>query len=745
MKKFLVKIPAYYLLFGLLALSERTLGLYGLAAATTFALLYCREKPYFFLPGFVGAAVSVSRDLPVLVATAVVTVTLSLLFFLHYKKKWKFKLWETALLTFLTLAPQVALRSLDPVGIAAAVLSALFSVGLHYLSVVGLFPLLVRGIRHPRNGNENLCLALLTVLLSVGIATFRPFSVNAACLLFSFLLVPLGAFEKKSVLPFGVCASIGAAIGLYDPSAALYFSLPALVVFALARQKFFWRAAGSAATFFITTVFFFGAIDLYAVLPYLAGSLLSLCFPDAFVKKFAPNDRSSDRFALRTVVNRDRESLAEKLLGVSAAFAEMRDVLLAEQPVALGPESVVRAVCEKCCIVCPRFRDCSRDMGDLAVPVRNLVRVALGGAKVSILDADATLGKYCQKLPYLLRAVNEESDFFRDDIRRRKDLERSKQTVIAELGSIAGVAEQLASSVGVNVSFDPATERKLIERLAKSNVIAEDVCIYEDGSEKEVSVLLREKDADKIALPAVIGETVGIPMSEFSRKKEINGEMSLHFCRAPDYKILYGESFSSKDDRCGDTRQAVRIDNRRSLFILSDGMGTGEKAKETATRVGNLVETFYRAGFSHEAVFFNVSQLLALRSREDFSALDAVVVDVRTAEADFIKQGGRESYVFSGEGYEIVEGDSLPVGIVETAPRTIRKKLRPDDLIVLMSDGVADALTPSEIAQVVRSVPAKNPKAAADALIENALRLTKKPDDMTVVCMRVVRCPNDAR
>ena len=65
--------------------------------------------------------------------------------------------------------------------------------------------------------------------------------------------------------------------------------------------------------------------------------------------------------------------------------------------------------------------------------------------------------------------------------------------------------------------------------------------------------------------------------------------------------------------------------------------------------------------------------------------------------------------------------------------------------IVLMSDGVADALTPSEVAQVVRSVPAKNPKAAADALLENALRLTKKPDDMTVVCMRVVRASNDAR
>lgn len=745
MKKFILKIPAYYLLFGLLALSEQTLGLYGLAAATAFALLYCREKPYLFLPGFIGAAISVSRSLPVLISTASVTVTASLLFFLHHKKKWKFKLWETALASFLNLAPHVALSFLDPVGIAAAVLSAGVSVALHYVSVVGLFPLFVRGIRHPKNGNEKFCMGLLAVALSVGVSTFRPFSVNVLCILYAFCLIPLCALDRSFVLPFGVCAGTGAAIGLYDPTAALYLVLPALATYCLSRQRFFLRAAASAATFFLTTAFFFGSVDLYSVLPYLGGSLLSLCLPDKFVKKFAEQDRSSDRFALRTVVNRDRESLAEKLLGVSDAFVEMRDVLLSEQPVAVGPESIVKAVCEKCCVVCPEFRDCAREVGDLAVPVRKLVHVALGGTKASILDADASLGKNCQKLPYLLRAVNEETDLYRDEIRRKKGLERSKQTIIAELGSVAGIARQLASSVSVNVTFDPSTERKLIERLAKSNVVAEDVCIYEDGAEKEVSVLLREKDADKTALPVIVSDTVGIPMSEFSRKKEINGEMSLHFCRAPDYKILYGESFSSRDNRCGDTRQAVKIDNRRSLFILSDGMGTGEKAKETATRVGDLVETFYRAGFSHEAVFFNVSQLLSLRSREDFSALDAVIVDVRTAEADFIKQGGRESYLFSGDGYEVIEGDSLPVGIVETAPTTVRKKLRPDDLIVLMSDGVADALTPSEVAQVVRSVPAKNPKAAADALLENALRLTKKPDDMTVVCMRVVRCPNDAR
>lgn len=54
-----------------------------------------------------------------------------------------------------------------------------------------------------------------------------------------------------------------------------------------------------------------------------------------------------------------------------------------------------------------------------------------------------------------------------------------------------------------------------------------------------------------------------------------------------------------------------------------------------------------------------------------------------------------------------------------------------------MSDGVADALTPDEIREIVVANGLHNPKAAADAVL-NAARERTSEDDMTVMALRIL-------
>ena len=181
--------------------------------------------------------------------------------------------------------------------------------------------------------------------------------------------------------------------------------------------------------------------------------------------------------------------------------------------------------------------------------------------------------------------------------------------------------------------------------------------------------------------------------------------------------------------------------NDKLLFVLSDGMGTGEKAHETGADTIALVETFYRAGFSHSAIFSCVAKLLAMRTEETFSALDVAVMDTRTGEFDFIKQGGRESYVFSKRGVERIEGGALPMGIVgESEPITVRRRTENGDLIVLLSDGVADRLSESDLTEIVGSLQTLNPQVIAEKIVENALKKTDAhADDLTAMVIRVVK------
>ena len=61
-------------------------------------------------------------------------------------------------------------------------------------------------------------------------------------------------------------------------------------------------------------------------------------------------------------------------------------------------------------------------------------------------------------------------------------------------------------------------------------------------------------------------------------------------------KVKSGENAS------GDTHSIVKIDERRFLVALSDGMGSGENARDVSDKTLNLLESFYKAKMPSETV-----------------------------------------------------------------------------------------------------------------------------------------------
>jgi stage II sporulation protein E len=172
-------------------------------------------------------------------------------------------------------------------------------------------------------------------------------------------------------------------------------------------------------------------------------------------------------------------------------------------------------------------------------------------------------------------------------------------------------------------------------------------------------------------------------------------------------------------------------------------MGSGVKAQTISSTALSLIESFYKAGLTSELILSTVNKLLSINTEDSYTALDLSVVDLKTCSADFIKYGSPYGFIVGEQGIRIVEGNTLPLGIInELKPSVCSAELNDGDIILLLSDGVSDAFSSSgEIIDFLRTIPAKNPQTLADQILITALRKNnhEKKDDMTALAVRVFK------
>ena len=89
-----------------------------------------------------------------------------------------------------------------------------------------------------------------------------------------------------------------------------------------------------------------------------------------------------------------------------------------------------------------------------------------------------------------------------------------------------------------------------------------------------------------------------------------------------------------------------------------------------------------------------------------------------------------------------IGADTLPVGVLpDVESKSLRMTLRPGDVVILLTDGVAGAYPGGE--EALRAAIAKfcwlHPQAVGERLIGQCLQSGEAKDDMAVLCARVSR------
>ena len=150
------------------------------------------------------------------------------------------------------------------------------------------------------------------------------------------------------------------------------------------------------------------------------------------------------------------------------------------------------------------------------------------------------------------------------------------------------------------------------------------------------------------------------------------------------------------------------------------------------------MERLLEAGYDHEAALEIVnSAMIATSTGEGFCTMDLAIIDTFSGKTKFLKSGAPTSFVKRGSKVEMIAGESLPIGIIdEISPKITEKKLKPGDIIVMVTDGVVDACSEGKNGEEILQkflARTKTSNPLAEGILKNARHKSGIRDDMTVL------------
>ena len=218
-----------------------------------------------------------------------------------------------------------------------------------------------------------------------------------------------------------------------------------------------------------------------------------------------------------------------------------------------------------------------------------------------------------------------------------------------------------------------------------------------------------------------------------------------YFLEEPKFVLLTGTAKAVKETEkvSGDNYSFYEGEGGKMVAILSDGMGSGEKACRDSERVIELTERFLEAGFRKEAAIQMINGALASSEQEEnMSTLDVCDMNLYTGECEFIKVGAACTYIKRGRLVDRLSTQSFPLGVFgQLEPEVMYRTLQNGDYVIMLSDGILDALSQGigedVLPEIIGKMDYNNPNEIANQILTYCLTQSKGQirDDMTVLVM----------
>ena len=307
---------------------------------------------------------------------------------------------------------------------------------------------------------------------------------------------------------------------------------------------------------------------------------------------------------------------------------------------------------------------------------------------------DKDISEYLEdSISQMINIINTSYKVSKIDFIWRKKFEQNKKNMGKQLKEVSRAIKKMANEIEEPVQEDFQKENlEIVELLKQKEIEVDEILISKDG---RIFVTVYAKEILETAKLEIIEKIASQVLKE---KIVLNDEASLGtrylFLSADKFEMAIGNSVAtkSKSEVSGDSILNIRLKDGKYLVALSDGMGTGTKAKKSSTQALKLLENLLLSGFDKKISLDLINSSLINQNEDIFATLDIAIVDLYKGNIEFIKSAACPSYIKNNRKVQIIKASSLPTGILEKGNiQTFDYDLNSGDILLMCTDGILDA------------------------------------------------------
>ena len=366
-------------------------------------------------------------------------------------------------------------------------------------------------------------------------------------------------------------------------------------------------------------------------------------------------------------------------------------------------------------------------------------------------DSIRELADSFKETEQIQRDVGKNQD--RRDYVRQKRLNENKELMVTHLEEMAQIMLSLAEETRRCIPMGERRFKQIAHALREVGIQIKNLYLIENEmGHMEVSLTMKNMRADTLSSEE-IGDLLSVLLNMHLVSAGDNaffiGEewQTYYFVQEAKFHVLTGVAKAVKETEkiSGDNYAFFEGNAGNLTAVLSDGMGSGEKACTDSTMVVELMQKFLEAGFQMEVAIQMInSALLAGGENANMSTLDLCSLDLYNGECRFVKVGSACSYIKRQHLVDRISSGNLPLGIFQKPDtEAVGRTLMDGDYVIMVSDGILDALSQGigedMLSELIGGSSLENPGEMANAILNFCIHQCRGHirDDMTVLVIGI--------